>query len=137
MDPIDVIQIVHLAFNKFTYVSVGFLFFFVCTTQKYQFTAEDLKDKGHLGEGAFGTVSKMLFNKTETLMAVKVNTVDLSNYQGSPHADIKAECVGVVWAEILTTSIDSLLTSKINGVTLLKGPGENTGYTVFHAEPWF
>lgn len=49
------------------------------TTQKYQFVAEDLQDKGHLGEGAFGTVSKMVFNKTKTLMAVKVNTVDLHN----------------------------------------------------------
>ena len=40
--------------------------------QRYQFVAEDLQDKGHLGEGAFGTVSKMLFTKTNTMMAVKV-----------------------------------------------------------------
>ena len=55
--------------------SLTFLLFFVFvfTTQKYQFVAEDLEDKGHLGEGAFGTVSKMVFNKTKTLMAVKVN----------------------------------------------------------------
>ena len=44
----------------------------VISLQKYQFVAEDLEDKGHLGEGAFGTVSKMVFNKTKTMMAVKV-----------------------------------------------------------------
>lgn len=39
--------------------------------KRYQFRAEDLQDKGHLGEGAFGTVSKMLFTQTNTMMAVK------------------------------------------------------------------
>ena len=34
--------------------------------------------------------------------------------QGSPQANIKAERVGVVWAEFVTTSIDSLPTSKLN-----------------------
>ena len=34
--------------------------------------------------------------------------------QGSPQASITAERVGVVWAEFMTTSIDSLPTSKLN-----------------------
>ena len=29
-------------------------------------------DMGHLGDGAYGTVSKMLFPPTDTVMAVKV-----------------------------------------------------------------
>ena len=51
---------------------VGWLCLFVWP-QKYPFAAEDLEDKGHLGEGAFGTVSKMMFTKTNTMMAVKVS----------------------------------------------------------------
>ena len=35
-------------------------------------------------------------------------------YQGSPQAGVKAERVGVVWAEFVTTSIDSFPTSKLN-----------------------
>ena len=35
-------------------------------------------------------------------------------YQGSPQADIKAERMGVVWAEFATTSMDFLPTSKLN-----------------------
>ena len=51
-----------------------------------------------------------------------------SKSQGSPQADIKAERMGVVWAEFVTTSIDFLPTStvKAEGAALLKGPGENT-----------
>lgn len=41
--------------------------------QKYKFQAEDLKVLGHLGEGNFGTVLKMLFPETNTEMAVKVS----------------------------------------------------------------
>ena len=62
-------KLLYDAFNKFVLFS-----FSSCLSQKYSFIAEDLQDKGHLGEGAFGTVSKMVFNKTKTLMAVKVNT---------------------------------------------------------------
>ncbi len=40
--------------------------------QKYSFKAEDLVDQGHLGDGAFGTVTKMLYPPTNTTMAVKV-----------------------------------------------------------------
>ena len=43
--------------------------------QKYKFQAEDLRVLGHLGEGNFGTVMKMLFPKTNTQMAVKVSTL--------------------------------------------------------------
>ena len=49
---------------------------------------------------------------------------------------MKAERVGVVWEELVTTSIDSLnshikvkLTMKAEGATLSKGPGENTDNT--------
>ena len=34
--------------------------------------------------------------------------------QGSPQAGVKAERVGMVWAEFVTTSIDSFPTSKLN-----------------------
>ena len=40
--------------------------------QKYRFTADELIPLGHIGDGAFGTVTKMLFPQTETEMAVKV-----------------------------------------------------------------
>ncbi len=40
--------------------------------QKYSFKAEDLEYQGHLGDGAFGTVTKMLYPPTQTTMAVKV-----------------------------------------------------------------
>ncbi|XP_064406210.1 dual specificity mitogen-activated protein kinase kinase 6-like [Halichondria panicea] len=39
--------------------------------EKYSFKAEDLEDQGHLGDGAFGTVTKMLYPPTQTTMAVK------------------------------------------------------------------
>ena len=42
-------------------------------TQIYKFTAEDLVDLGHLGDGAYGTVSKVMFPPTKTEMAVKVS----------------------------------------------------------------
>ena len=35
--------------------------------------AEDLVDRGHIGDGAYGTVMKMFFPKTQTEMAVKVH----------------------------------------------------------------
>lgn len=37
----------------------------------YDFVAEDLKDVGHLGDGNYATVSKMIFKKTGHPMAVK------------------------------------------------------------------
>lgn len=39
--------------------------------KKYPFKAEDLIDQGHLGDGAFGTVNKMFFPPSKTVMAVK------------------------------------------------------------------
>ena len=43
-----------------------------------------------------------------------------------PKLKTKAERVGVVWAEFMTTSNIWDATSKCRGATLLKGPGENT-----------
>ena len=40
--------------------------------------------------------------------------LEVDDIQGSPHTNIKAEWVGVVWAEFVATSIDSLPTSKLN-----------------------
>lgn len=37
----------------------------------YDFTSEDLIDLGEIGRGAFGSVNKMIFTKTEKVMAVK------------------------------------------------------------------
>lgn len=39
--------------------------------QLYKFTSNDLIDRGLIGEGNFGTVSKMEHKQTETIMAVK------------------------------------------------------------------
>ncbi len=38
----------------------------------YDFTSKDLQDLGEIGQGAFGTVNKMLHIKTQTVAAVKV-----------------------------------------------------------------
>ena len=45
---------------------------------------------------------------------VHIVTVLSPMIQGSPQAGVKAERVGVVWAEFVTTSIDSFPTSKLN-----------------------
>lgn len=37
----------------------------------YDFTSEDLQDLGEIGRGAFGAVNKMVYRKTDTVMAVK------------------------------------------------------------------
>ena len=37
----------------------------------YDFTADDLQDLGEIGRGAFGAVNKMIFRRTDTVMAVK------------------------------------------------------------------
>ena len=39
--------------------------------EEYDFTSEDLQDLGEIGRGAFGAVNKMIFRRTETVMAVK------------------------------------------------------------------
>ena len=44
----------------------------------YDFTAEDLQDVGEIGRGNFGTVNKMVHEKSHKLMAVKVNLTLLS-----------------------------------------------------------
>lgn len=38
----------------------------------YDFTSDDLVDLGEIGRGAFGSVNKMIFKKTDKVMAVKV-----------------------------------------------------------------
>ena len=40
--------------------------------QVYTFAAEDLEDRGYIGEGNFGTVSNMYFVTAGLEMAVKV-----------------------------------------------------------------
>ncbi|XP_055923334.1 dual specificity mitogen-activated protein kinase kinase 4 isoform X2 [Eupeodes corollae] len=37
----------------------------------YHFTSDDMEDLGEIGRGAFGAVNKMIFKKTEFVMAVK------------------------------------------------------------------
>lgn len=39
---------------------------------EYDFTCNDLIDKGEIGRGNFGTVSRMLHTKSGTVLAVKV-----------------------------------------------------------------
>ena len=45
--------------------------------QEFKVLIEDLAEVGHLGNGNYGTVSKMLFKKTDTVMAVKVRLLSL------------------------------------------------------------
>lgn len=42
--------------------------------QLWDFTAEDLKDLGEIGRGAYGSVSKMVHKPSNQIMAVKVGT---------------------------------------------------------------
>ena len=42
----------------------------------YEFSSNDLIDRGSIGEGNFGIVSKMEHQQSETMMAVKVNTIE-------------------------------------------------------------
>lgn len=39
--------------------------------EEFDFTSEDLQDLGEIGRGAFGAVNKMIFRRTNTVMAVK------------------------------------------------------------------
>lgn len=40
--------------------------------QHWDFTAEDLKDLGEIGRGAYGSVNKMVHKPSNQIMAVKV-----------------------------------------------------------------
>lgn len=40
--------------------------------QHWDFTAEDLKDLGEIGRGAYGSVNKMVHKPSSQIMAVKV-----------------------------------------------------------------
>lgn len=46
--------------------------------QHWDFTAEDLKDLGEIGRGAYGSVNKMVHKPSGQIMAVKVG--DAHNY---------------------------------------------------------
>lgn len=41
--------------------------------QHWDFTAEDLKDLGEIGRGAYGSVNKMVHKPSNQIMAVKVS----------------------------------------------------------------
>lgn len=43
------------------------------SSEIYDFTSEDLIDLGEIGRGAFGSVNKMVFRKTNKIIAVKVS----------------------------------------------------------------
>lgn len=38
---------------------------------EHDFTSDDLQDLGEIGRGAYGAVNKMIFRRTNTVMAVK------------------------------------------------------------------
>ena len=44
----------------------------ISAEQHWDFTAEDLKDLGEIGRGAYGSVNKMVHNPSNQIMAVKV-----------------------------------------------------------------
>lgn len=58
-------------YNRVSHTQVTVKIFSV---QKHPFKAEDLVEERHLGDGAFGTVSKMIYPPTDTPMAVKVSS---------------------------------------------------------------
>lgn len=51
------------------------------STEIYDFTSEDLCDLGEIGRGAFGSVNKMIFKKTDKVMAVKVRGLTISSIE--------------------------------------------------------
>lgn len=57
--------------------------------QHCDFTAEDLRDLGEIGRGAYGSVNKMVFKPTGQIMAVKVTCCWLLHWQtlGLTHSD--------------------------------------------------
>lgn len=46
--------------------------------QHWDFTAEDLKDLGEIGRGAYGSVNKMVHKPSNQIMAVKVSISDFA-----------------------------------------------------------
>lgn len=44
----------------------------ISAEQHWDFTAEDLKDLGEIGRGAYGSVNKMVHKPSNQIMAVKV-----------------------------------------------------------------
>lgn len=41
----------------------------------YDFTSEDMQDLGEIGRGAYGAVNKMIFRRTNTTMAGKIERI--------------------------------------------------------------
>ncbi len=54
----------------------------------FPFTAEDLDDLGVIGEGAFGTVNKMIHRPSSTVMAVKVGGASVTASVGRSSRDV-------------------------------------------------
>lgn len=46
--------------------------------QHCDFTAEDLKDLGEIGRGAYGSVNKMVHKPSNQIMAVKVSPLSMA-----------------------------------------------------------
>lgn len=40
--------------------------------EEHDFTSDDLQDLGEIGRGAYGAVNKMIFRRTNTVMAGKI-----------------------------------------------------------------
>ncbi|MEQ2189702.1 hypothetical protein GOODEAATRI_028053, partial [Goodea atripinnis] len=57
--------------------------------QHWDFTAEDLKDLGEIGRGAYGSVNKMVHKPSNMIMAVKVFALFHHPLFCSLHSDIK------------------------------------------------
>ena len=57
--------------------------------QHWDFTAEDLKDLGEIGRGAYGSVNKMVHKPSNQIMAVKV----IYTVIRKPGADVTSTCV--------------------------------------------
>lgn len=41
--------------------------------EEHDFTSDDLQDLGEIGRGAYGAVNKMIFRRTNTVMAGELN----------------------------------------------------------------
>ena len=54
----------------------------ISAEQHCDFTAEDLKDLGEIGRGAYGSVNKMVHKPSNQIMAVKVQLAASSQASG-------------------------------------------------------
>uniref|UniRef100_A0AAQ5XBU8 mitogen-activated protein kinase kinase n=1 Tax=Amphiprion ocellaris TaxID=80972 RepID=A0AAQ5XBU8_AMPOC len=80
--------------------------------QHCDFTAEDLRDLGEIGRGAYGSVNKMVHKPTGQIMAVKsifYFTVNhLYSYYKLNDLSCRCHCIGDCWIcmELMSTSLD-------------------------------